>query len=121
MTPLLPQLSKGVGRRKLIELLPILFVSNPFFTSLSPFFFFFAVPNYRKLHLSRLSYASLSIIFVLKFPCSQYERRLLKKLSHVHHFFYASLYMTCMLLNSVAVDRCTLSHFHLYLTINGKS
>ena len=43
MTPLLPQLSKGFGRKKLIEMLPIIFVSNPFFTSLVPFFFFFAI------------------------------------------------------------------------------
>ena len=80
MTPLLPQLPKGVGRRKLIELLPILFVSNPFFTSLSPFFFFFAVPNYRELHLGRISYASLSITLVLKFPCLQNERRIKKSI-----------------------------------------
>ena len=49
MTPLLPQLSKGFGRKKLIEMLPILFVSNPFFTSLVPFFFFFAIPGSKKI------------------------------------------------------------------------
>ena len=99
---------RGLEKRRLIELLPMLFVSSPFFSSLVPFFFFFAVPNYRKLHLSRMSQASFSIILVLKFPCLHNERRL-KKLSHVHHFFYASLYMTCMLLRSVVVDRSTLS------------
>jgi len=41
MTPLLPQLPKGFGRKKSIEMLPILFASNSFFTSLVPFFFFF--------------------------------------------------------------------------------
>ena len=54
MTPLLPQLPKGFGRKKLIEMLPILFVSNPFFTSLVPFFFFFAILDPKKLHLSWL-------------------------------------------------------------------
>ena len=49
MTPLLPQLSKGFGRKKLIEMLPILFVSNPFFTSLVPFFFFFAILTSKKI------------------------------------------------------------------------
>jgi len=48
MTPLLPQLPKGFGRRKLIEMLPILFVSNPFFTSLVPFLFFFDNQNPKK-------------------------------------------------------------------------
>ena len=54
MTPLLPQLPKGFGRKKLIEMLPILFVSNPFFTSLVPFFFFFDNQNPKKIRLSRL-------------------------------------------------------------------
>ena len=54
MTPLLPQLPKGFGRKKLIEMLPILFVSNPFFTSLVPFFFFFDNWDPKKIRLSRL-------------------------------------------------------------------
>ena len=54
MTTLLPQLPKGFGRKKLIEMLPILFVSNPFFTSLVPFFFFFDNWDPKKIRLSRL-------------------------------------------------------------------
>ena len=54
MTPLLPQLPKGFGRKKLIEMLPILFVSNSFFTSLVPFFFFFDNWDPKKIRLSRL-------------------------------------------------------------------
>ena len=54
MTPLLPQLPKGFGRKKLIEMLPILFVSNSFFTSLVPFFFFFDNWDPKQIRLSRL-------------------------------------------------------------------
>ena len=51
MTPLPIQLSKGVEKIRLMKLLPMLFVSNPFFKTLSPFFLFFAVPSNQKLHL----------------------------------------------------------------------
>ena len=74
MTPLLPQLSKGFGRRKLIELLPILFVSNPFFTSLSPFSFFFAVPSNQKLHLVGYCIGVPFYYFVPKFTAYGFKR-----------------------------------------------
>ena len=86
MTPLLPKLSKGVGKRKLIELLPILFVSNPFFTSLGPFFFFFAILTSKKLHLSWLTWASLSIILVSMIPCLQYIKEDLVNFNHFYEF-----------------------------------
>ena len=86
MTPLLPQLPKGFGRKKLIEMLPILFVSNPFFTSLVPFFFFFAILTSKKLHLSWLTWASLSIKLVPMIPCLQYIKEDFKNFNHLYEF-----------------------------------
>jgi len=95
MTPLLPQLPKGFGRRKLIEMLPILFVSNPFFTSLVPFFFFFDNWNPKKIRLSRLIMG-----FPFYYTCSNdsmsavYQGRS-KKFQSFLWISCMSLYMTC--------------------------
>ena len=95
MTPLLPQLPKGFGRKKLIEMLPILFVSNPFFTSLVPFFFFFDNQNPKKIRLSRLIMG-----FLFYYTCSNdsmsavYQGRS-KKFQSFLWISCMSLYMTC--------------------------
>ena len=95
MTPLLPQLSKGFGRKKLIEMLPILFVSNPFFTSLGPFFFFLAIITSKKITPELVN---MGVPFY--YTCSNdsmpavYQRRS-KKFQSFLWISCMSLYMTC--------------------------
>ena len=109
MTPLLPQLPKGFGRKKLIEMLPILFVSNPFFTSLVPFFFFFDNQNPKKIRLSRLIMG-----FLFYYTCSNdsvsavYQGRS-KKIQSFYEFPICPY--TWPVAELVVVDRITQSHF----------
>ena len=113
MTPLL----LGFGRKKLIEMLPILFVSNPFFTSLVPFFFFFDNWNPKKIRLSRLIMG-----FLFYYTCSNdsmsavYQGRSKKNFNHFYKFPVCPY--TWPVDELVVVDRITQRHFLTSIKIN---
>ena len=61
----------------------------------------------RKLHLSRLTWASLFITSVSKFHMFAVWLKKFKNQKYIHSCLYMSLYMTWVFLSPGSVDRCT--------------
>ena len=95
MTPLLPQLSKGFGKKNWLKCCPFFSLAIPFSQALVLFSSSLLFLHPKKLHLSWLTWASLSIILVPMILCLQYVKEDLKKFQSFLCISCMSLYMTC--------------------------